>query len=268
MSRLAMTFAPGEGQIGHSLPDGGPSSRPATLAIAGARRGRRDAIELGVPFMVIVTASLSSAGFRALQGVTLETVLGVCSALRERADVPLLIMSYYNLLLAYGLERFADGASKAGADGVIVPDLPPEEAEPLQAACRQAGLDLIMLIAPTSSEERIERIAFRASGFLYCVGLTGVTGARDALAASLPGFLQKVRSHTALPLAVGFGISRREHVVTIAPFADAAIVGSALIELIEKTPPLRQVAAASAFISDLKGSSALTATAGASTGAP
>ena len=259
MTRLAATFE----RLHHEAECGvfpylmvGYPSVSATLSLVPALvEAGADAIELGVPFSDPLADGvvIQRAGFQALSaGVTLGTALDVCGALRQRLTTPLVLMSYYNLLLAYGLDRFAAAAEAAGADGVIVPDLPPEEATPLREACSAADLDLIMLVAPTSSGERIERASAIASGFLYCVSLTGVTGSRAQLTESLPAFLQRVRRGTDLPLAVGFGISRRDHLTAIAPHAEAAIVGSALIELLERTPPDEQLAAASAFIAHLK----------------
>jgi tryptophan synthase alpha chain len=144
-------------------------------------------------------------------------------------------MGYYNPLLAYGADRFAADTAHAGADGLIVVDLPPEESDPLHKACRRNGLDLIYLLAPTSSEERIRRVVQRASGFLYCVSVTGVTGARAELPPELPQFIAQVRRHTLLPLAVGFGISNHKHFRAVAQMADAAVIGSALIDLIERS---------------------------------
>jgi len=260
MNRLAVTFArlrkTRDVGLFPYLMVGYPSVEATLRLVPALVDAGADAFELGVPFSDPLAdgPAIQKAGFHALaQGVTLQTVLDVCTALRDRVEVPLLIMSYYNLLLGYGLDRFAAAAARAGADGVIVPDLPPEEAPPLQTACRTSGLDLIMLLAPTSSDERLQRIAAHASGFLYCVSLTGVTGSRDQLATSLPAFLQRVRRCTDLPLAVGFGISRREQVTSIAPYAEAAIVGSALVNLLASTPADKQTVAAGAFIADLKG---------------
>ncbi len=259
MNRLAVTF----GRLRQTREVGlfpyvmvGYPSVEATLRLVPALvDAGADAFELGVPFSDPLAdgPAIQKAGFHALaHGVTLQTALEVCTTLRDRVEVPLLIMSYYNVLLGHGLDRFASDAANAGADGVIVPDLPPEEAAPLQSACRASGLDLIMLLAPTSSDERLQRIAAGATGFLYCVSLTGVTGSRNQLDASLPVFLERVRRVTDLPRAVGFGISRRDHIESVAPFAEAAIVGSALVDLLASTPTDRQIAAAGAFIADLK----------------
>jgi tryptophan synthase alpha chain len=144
-------------------------------------------------------------------------------------------MGYYNPLLAYGLDAFCRDVGRAGADGLIVVDLPPEESDELRTACGRSGLDLIYLLAPNSSEERIRLVAGLASGFIYCVSLTGVTGAREALPAGLPEFLARVRKRTLLPLAVGFGISKQKHFQAVARIAEAAVIGSAIIDLIDRS---------------------------------
>jgi tryptophan synthase alpha chain len=161
-------------------------------------------------------------------------------------------MGYYNPFLQYGLERFAQEAATAGADGVIIPDLPPEEAGRCKAACQAAGLDLIAFVAPTTPDERIAEIAQVASGFLYCVALTGVTGARTELWEGLPDFLRRVRKQTDLPLVVGFGISSAAHVRQVSSYAEGAIVASALINTLDALPPADQVAGAAAFVRGLR----------------
>jgi tryptophan synthase alpha chain len=204
--------------------------------------GGADMVELGVPFSDPLAdgATIQRASHHALvQGVTMAVCLDVVRRLRQGGlAIPLLLMGYYNPVLAYGIEAFARDAANAGTDGLIVVDLPPEEALEMQAACAGRGLDLIYLLAPTSSEERIARVAAQGSGFVYCVSLTGVTGARHDLSPSLAEFLTRVRRHTSLPLAVGFGISRAEHVQAVARLgAEAAVIGSAIIDLIDRTPP-------------------------------
>jgi tryptophan synthase alpha chain len=216
-----------------------------------------DALELGVPFSDPVAdgATIQRASEGALRnGVTLAVCLDVLQQLRRKHDVrmPILLMGYYNVFFTYGIERIAAELAAAGGDGLIVPDLPPEEATPLQEALRAHGLDLIFFVAPTSSDGRIRQIAARASGFLYCVSLTGVTGARERLADELPAFLQRVRAATDLPLVVGFGISRPEHIARLRGLADAAIVASALIDLLDRTPPAERVAAAQAYLRSMK----------------
>jgi tryptophan synthase alpha chain len=215
-----------------------------------------DLFEIGVPFSDPLAdgATVQRAGQRALEnGVRLSLCIEMVAALRARGVVaPLVLMGYYNPFLQYGLERFAADAAAAGADGVIVPDLPPEEADECHAACRAAGLDLICMVAPTTPDERIARIARLASGFIYCVALTGVTGARRDLSAELPAFLARVRRQTDLPLVVGFGISSAAHVRQVGAYADGVIVGSALVTVIEQAPPDQHAASAAAFLRSLQ----------------
>jgi tryptophan synthase alpha chain len=202
--------------------------------------GGAAAIELGVPFSDPLAdgATMQKAGVRALQsGMTAARCLGLVKELRNAGVVvPLVVMTYYNPILAYGQDGFVQDAAAAGADGIIAVDVPPEEAGELSSGCRAEGLDLIPLLAPTSTEERIALAIGVASGFVYCVSVAGVTGAREALPAEVGPFLQRVRRQTELPLAVGFGISRREHVEALRGQAEAAIVGSAIVDLIEESP--------------------------------
>jgi len=151
--------------------------------------------------------------------------------LRARGvEQPFCAMSYYNPVLAFGEERFAQAAADAGVDGLIVPDLPPGESELLEPACRAAGLATIYMLAPTSTEERIKSVARHATGFIYLVSVTGITGARDELPPGLQGFVERVRRHTDLPLAVGFGISTGPQAARVAEIAEGVIVGSALVK--------------------------------------
>src|SRR5262249_913948 len=200
-----------------------------------------DLFELGVPFSDPLAdgATVQRASERALaNGVRLPFCLETVAALRARGVLaPLVLMGYFNPFLQYGVQRLARDAAAAGADGFIIPDLPPEEAEECRTALRAAGLDLIFLVAPTTPEERIAEIGRIASGFIYCVSLTGVTGARRELWEGLPAFLDRVRRQTNLPLVVGFGISSAAHVRQVGQHADGAIVASALINTIERLPP-------------------------------
>ena len=206
---------------------------PALVA-AGA-----DIVELGIPFSDPLAdgATIQRASFQSLKGgVTPTLCLETVSKLRERGvSVPLVLMGYFNPILAYGQGRFAADAAVAGVDGLIVVDLPPEESEDLHDACRDNGLDLIYLLAPTSTDERIRLVADRASGFIYCVSLTGVTGARSELSSSLPEFMDRVQRQTKLPLAVGFGISKREHFQAVGQVADAVVIGSAIVDLVDRS---------------------------------
>lgn len=225
-----------------------------------------DIVELGVPFSDPLAdgATIQQASFHALgQGVTLQRCLEVCATLRRRGvEVPLVFMGYYNPILSMGLDAFAKRAAEAGLDGTIVPDLPPEECLPLQEACRARGVHLIPLLAPTSTDERIGKACESASGFIYVVSVTGVTGARESVPTDLSSTMRRVRAHTRVPVAVGFGLSRREHIREVGKVADAAVVGSALVNVIAAAPRGEAVSKAAAFIAGLSGTT-LSATRGA-----
>jgi tryptophan synthase alpha chain len=202
------------------------------LAEAGA-----DVIELGVPFSDPLAdgPTIQRASERALKsGTTLAGVLALVKQIRHSSDVPLVLFSYFNPILQMGLEKFATAASEAAADGVLVTDLTPEESAEYRQILQAHGLDTIFLAAPTSTDERLVKIAACSSGFLYLISRTGVTGAKDALPADLPALLRRARRCTQLPIAVGFGISLPGHVSVLGGLADAAVVGSALVSEIEK----------------------------------
>jgi tryptophan synthase alpha chain len=202
-----------------------------TLAAAGA-----DVIELGVPFSDPVAdgPTIQRASERALKsGTTLAGVLGLVSRIRLSSQVPLVLFSYYNPILQMGLEKFASTAEAVGGDGVLATDLTPEESEDYRRILGVHHLDTIFLGAPTSTDERLAKIAACSSGFLYLISRTAVTGAKDALPDELPALLHRARAVTQLPLAVGFGISLPGHVSVLGGLADAAVVGSALVSEIE-----------------------------------
>jgi tryptophan synthase alpha chain len=188
---------------------------------------------LGVPYgdPLADGATIQAASQRALEnGMRLSLCLEQVAALREAGiDAPLLLMGYYNPLLQMGVEPFVERARGAGVDGLIVPDLPPEEADALQSALEESAIDLVFLLAPTSNGARVRQVAARASGFLYLVSLVGVTGARDQLPPELEAFVARVRGASTLPLAVGFGIGTPAQARRVAEVADGVIVGSALI---------------------------------------
>jgi tryptophan synthase alpha chain len=202
------------------------------LAEAGA-----DAIEVGMPFSDPLAdgPTIQHASQTALNnGTRIRDCLEAVRQVRARGvQIPLVMMGYVNPLLAYGLDRFVEEASQAGANGFIVPDLPPEEAQELEALARPHGLGQIPLVAPNTTPERLRQVAEIAHGFIYLVSVTGVTGARDALPPDLSGYIQRVRAVTDLPLAVGFGISKPEQAHAVAEMADGVIVASALIRLME-----------------------------------
>ena len=216
-----------------------------------------DMLELGVPFSDPLAdgPTVQMASYRALQnGVTVRGCLDVVRRLRESGvESPLIFMGYYNPYLRYGLDRFLDDAANAGLDGMIVPDLPTEEAAQFGEMCANRGIHLIPLLAPTSSDERIEDACKAAGGFIYCVSLTGVTSARRTLSRATPGLVERIRQHTDLPILVGFGVSRAEHLVEIGTYAEGAVVGSALLDAVDSAPPDSKVDAARDFIRALRG---------------
>ena len=199
--------------------------------------GGADALEIGIPFSDPLAdgPTVQRAGLRALAGgMTLRRALEVLGAVRERVPVPLIPMTYAGPVLAYGEEAFCADAASAGADGLIVPDVPVDEAGDLLAGCRRHGLDLIPLLAPTSPDRRIELACRSAGGFVYLVSVAGTTGARSALGPRVAELVSRVRSHTGLPLLVGFGISTPQHAAdALAAGADGVIVGSRAIEAAE-----------------------------------
>lgn len=206
-----------------------------------------DVIELGVPFSDPLAdgPTIQRASERALKsGTTLAGVLNLVRRIRLSSQVPLVLFSYYNPILQMGLERFAAEASSAGADGVLATDLTPEEADDYRHILGAHHLDTIFLGAPTSTDERLAKIAACSSGFLYLISRTGVTGAKDALPDDLPSLIRRARRVTQLPLAVGFGISLPGHVSVLGGLADAAVVGSALVSEIEGATAANPTAAA------------------------
>jgi tryptophan synthase alpha chain len=202
------------------------------LADAGA-----DVIELGIPFSDPLAdgPTIQRASERALKaGTTLAQVIDLVREIRKSSEVPIVLFSYYNPVLQLGLERFASTAATAGADGVLITDLTPEEADDYRQVLAAHHLDTIFLGAPTSTDDRLAKIAAASSGFLYLISRTGVTGAKDALPDDLPALLRRARNVTQLPIAVGFGISLPGHVSVLGGLADAAAVGSLLVSEIEK----------------------------------
>ena len=195
-----------------------------------------DVIELGVPFSDPLAdgPTIQRASERALKsGTTLAGVLDLLRRIRKRSDIPVVLFSYFNPILQMGLEKFASTAEATGSDGVLATDLTPEESEDYRRILRSHHLDTIFLGAPTSTDERLAKIAACSSGFLYLISRTGVTGAKQTLPDDLPALLRRARAVTDLPLAVGFGISLPVHVSVLGGLADAAVIGSALVSEIE-----------------------------------
>ncbi|HEY6806341.1 MAG TPA: tryptophan synthase subunit alpha [Pyrinomonadaceae bacterium] len=201
------------------------------LADAGAT-----VIELGVPFSDPMADGpvIQRASERALKHeFGLTEILAMVRRVRERIQTPIILFSYFNPLLRFGLERLAQSASESGIDGVLVTDLTPEEAEDFYQALRSHALDMIFLVAPTSTDARLQLIASKASGFIYAVSRAGVTGTRDSVSVEAERLVDRVRQYSSLPVAVGFGISNREQVSDVQKYADAAVVGSAIVQELE-----------------------------------
>lgn len=227
----------------------------SVLAEAGA-----DLIEIGVSYSDPVAdgPTIQKASARALTaGITLDKIFRLVEEIRGKCQVPLIMMTYYNPIYVTGVENFIKKAAAAGVDGLIIPDLPVEEAGHLSEVAERSGLRTIFLVAPTSTSERIEKIAGISRGFIYCVSVTGVTGARKEVSEGLEDFLKRIRLSTELPLAVGFGISGPETARQAAEYADGVIVGSALIQKIEENVAgedySKALQEAAAFIKELKG---------------
>jgi len=225
----------------------GYPNRAATVEIIKAlANAGADLFEIGIPHSDPLADGpvVQTATYRAITlGTTVADCLAMCRELRVAGVTkPFVAMTYYNPLFAYGVQRFVDDAVAAEIDGLIVPDLPPEEADELIAACRAAGLATVFFIAPTSTEARIQYVAQRASGFIYLVSVTGITGARSELPPDLTDFVQRVRRHTKLPLAVGFGIGTGAQAAAVAQIADGVIVGSALVRAAGSDDPVGEVA--------------------------
>jgi tryptophan synthase alpha chain len=235
--RFAELRASGEMGIVAYITAGDPSLDATLKYMLALAEAGADVIELGVPFSDPLAdgPTIQRASERALKsGTTLAGVLGLVHRIRQSSQVPLVLFSYYNPILQMGLEKFASAAESAGADGVLATDLTPEESEEYRRILAAHHLDTIFLGAPTSTDERLAKIAGCSSGFLYLISRTGVTGAKDALPDDLPALLRRARSVTQLPIAVGFGISLPGHVSVLGGLADAAVVGSALVSEIER----------------------------------
>jgi len=216
---------------------GDPTQEITGDLIRGLEKSGADIIELGVPFSDPIADGpvIQRATERALsQQMTLRKVLSLTREIRKQSEIPLVLFSYYNPILRYGLEKLARDAADCGFDGVLATDLTVEEAGAYRKAMADAKLNTIFLAAPTSSGERLKKIAEASNGFLYAVSRTVVTGESQELSSELRGFLEQLRTYTSIPVAVGFGISQPEHVKAVWQVADAAIVGSAIVREIEQ----------------------------------
>ena len=262
-SRIAATFArlKEEGRVALMpyLTVGYPDFETTEVALPALVRSGADLIEIGMPFSdpLMDGPTIQRTNQIAIaSGFKTTMMFDATRRMREEGiETPIILMGAFNPILRYGTERFIADCAAAGIDGLIIPDLPPEESEEIAEACRRHGRDLIWLVAPTSSDERIADIAGRASGFIYCISLTGITGARTSLQEGLSEYIARVRRHTDLPLAIGFGISRAEHVAQVAAVADGAIVASAMLNRVaevEDRPIPERIAAIETFLRGLK----------------
>ena len=228
-------------QMGHTalipyITVGYPSIKATLEVVPLLARCGCDIVELGIPFSDPLAdgVTIQKASFRALQnGITPQVCLKIAGQLSQQVDIPLVFMSYFNPVFSYGLEEFCGACASSGINGLIIPDLPPEEGLELEEISQRQGLNLIYLLSPTSTEGRIRLVAERSRGFIYLVSVTGVTGARDRLPADLEAFVARVKKVATQPLCVGFGISTPEQAGRVALIADGVIVGSRLIQLME-----------------------------------
>ncbi len=232
MNKIAKAFENGKAFIPF-ITCGDPSLEVTEQLVCALEEAGADLIELGIPFSdptaegpVIQEANLRALG----TGVTTDRVFEMLRRIRKRSQIPIVFMTYANVVFSYGIERFAETAASAGADGIILPDVPFEEKEEFAGTCRQHSLALISMIAPTS-QERTARIASAAEGFIYCVSSLGVTGERKEITTDIAQMVRLVRENTKLPCAVGFGISTPEQAARMAEEADGVIVGSAIVRL-------------------------------------
>jgi len=253
MSHIASVF----GQSGHKalipyVTVGYPSIEATLKVVPLLASSGCDIVELGIPFSDPLAdgTTIQKASFSALEkGVNTRLCLETARQLSQKIDIPLVFMTYLNPVFSYGLAEFCVACASSGVSGLIIPDLPPEEGSELEVITERNGLDLIYLLSPSSTEERIRIVAERSRGFIYLVSITGVTGVRDKLPENLETFVNQVRQVATLPLCVGFGISTPEQAKSVARIADGVIVGSRLIQLMEADESMANVAT---FASDLR----------------
>ena len=241
MSRIAKTFANLKHDNRHGfipfITAGDPDLRTTRELIVELARIGATVIELGVPFSDPMADGpvIQRASERALRhGFGVAEVVETAAKVREETDTPIVLFSYFNPLLQFGLERLAQEAKRAGIDGVLVTDLAPEEAEGFASTLGANDLDMIFLVAPTSTDARLRMIAERASGFIYAISRAGITGARESVSAEAEKLVNRVRTFSDLPVAVGFGISNAKQVAEVWRYADAAVVGSAIVAEVER----------------------------------
>ena len=252
MSCITSVFKPGYKALIAYITAGYPNIETTQKVACILSNSGCDIIELGIPFSDPLAdgTTIQKASYQALQqGITPQMCLEVAYQLRQKLATPLVFMTYYNPVFNFGLEAFCQSCTKAGINGLIIPDLPVEEGSELEAITRKFKLDLIYLLAPTSTEERTSLVAERSQGFIYLVSVTGVTGARETLPSELEDFVARVRQKAKQPLCVGFGISTAQQAKQVARLADGIIIGSRLIQLIDQDATLSSL---KAFTSSLR----------------
>ncbi len=233
------------------LTAGDPSLKKNQELIHAFEKDGVDLIELGVPFSDPLADGpvIQAASQRALsKGTRLTDILGLVKKARRSSDLPILLMSYLNPLLRFGMQRFARQAAASGVDGVIIPDLPPDEGRAIASALRKQGLCLVYLLAPTSTPERVQKIIKASSGFIYYVSLTGVTGSKQQAPGLMRDNLRRARLKSRLPVCVGFGISTPRHAKAMAKLSDGVIVGSALVNALYENPWMSATAFSNKFV--------------------
>lgn len=257
--RLSRTFAAlrarNEKALITFITAGDPDIKATKDLILALEANGADIIELGMPFSDPMAdgPTIQASSERALRkGTTPQDVIDIVAEVRKRSGIPIVLFGYYNPIFQYGLRRFAKAVASAGADGVLVVDLPAEEAGELKAELDRVGCDLIFLLTPTSNDGRIKVTVDKASGFLYFVSVTGVTGARASVSRGVPGYVRKIRRFTDLPVGVGFGISTPAQAKEVAAFADGVVVGSALVNVIASSSADNLLKNAGAFVSAIK----------------
>jgi len=240
MSRITKSFADlkaeGRGGLVTFVTAGDPDLETSREILFGLPGAGADLIELGMPFSDPMAdgPAIQASSLRALKGgMTLKKTLGLVADFRKQdTDTPMVLMGYYNPIYIYGVDAFVADAKKAGVDGLIIVDLPPEEVDELGKPAKAAGIDFIFLTAPTSDDARLPVIVARASGFVYYVSITGITGTASAAATDIQAAVDRLRKHTDLPIGVGFGIKTPEQAAEVASIADAAVVGSAFVDIV------------------------------------
>ena len=235
MGRISEAFKKNKKALIVFIMAGDPSLARTEQLVYEIEKAGADIIELGIPFSDSIAdgTTIQSAAIRSLkQGVSASDVIKLASKIKKRLKIPLIFMTSFNILLSYGLAKFIKDSASAGVDGLIIPDLPLEEADSI----KKNGIDLIFLVAPNSSDERIKLAAKRSSGFIYVLSVAGITGARKELHLDIKDVIDKLRKQTKTPVAIGFGISNTKQAAEASKLADGVIVGSAVIDVIAKKP--------------------------------